>query len=65
MNGMTLQQIEENKAKNEANQNGDGAATGSGGPPTQRPTPKPSISAEVAMHRYSFCGAFWADARDK
>ena len=58
MNGMTLQEIEENKANNEANQNGSGggAAAGSGGPPTQRPTPKPSISAEVAMHRYSFCG---------
>jgi len=66
MNGMTLAQIEENKAKNEANQNGvDVAASGgSKGSPTQRPTQKPSISAEVAMHRYSFCGAFWADARD-
>jgi hypothetical protein len=72
MNGMTLQQIEEAKAKNE-NGSGSGNTTESGGvgnsesnggPPTQRPTPKPSISAEVAMHRYSFCGAFWADARD-
>ncbi|KAL7555041.1 hypothetical protein ACHAWF_018638, partial [Thalassiosira exigua] len=32
--------------------------------PTRRPTNKPSMSAEQAMHRYSFCGAFWTDARD-
>lgn len=60
MNGQTLVQIEEAKAKNEAIQSGDAVA----GPPTQRPTPKPSISAEIAMHRFSFCGAVWADARD-
>lgn len=29
--------------------------------PTKRPTNKPSINAEQAMHRYSFCGAFWTD----
>lgn len=29
--------------------------------PTRRPTNKPSMSAEQAMHRYSFCGAFWTD----
>lgn len=32
--------------------------------PTKRPTNKPVLSAEQAMHRYSFCGAFWTDARD-
>ncbi|KAL9188929.1 hypothetical protein ACHAXT_011419 [Thalassiosira profunda] len=32
--------------------------------PTKRPTNKPVMSAEQAMHRYSFCGAFWTDARD-
>jgi len=32
--------------------------------PTKRPTNKPSMSAEQAMHRYSYCGAFWTDARD-
>jgi hypothetical protein len=32
--------------------------------PTKRPTNKPSMSAEEAMHRYSFCGAFWDDARE-
>ena len=29
--------------------------------PTKRPTNKPSMSAEEAMHRYSFCGKFWDD----
>ena len=29
--------------------------------PTKRPTNKPSINAEQAMHRYSFCGKFWTD----
>ena len=29
--------------------------------PTKRPTNKPVISDEQAMHRYSFCGAYWAD----
>lgn len=29
--------------------------------PTKRPTNKPVMSAEQAMHRYSFCGAFWTD----
>jgi hypothetical protein len=65
MNGQTLAQIEENQAKNQ-NNNGTSAVGdgGGGGPPTQRPTNKPAFSAEEEMHRYSFCGAFWADARD-
>ena len=29
--------------------------------PTKRPTNKPVISDEQAMHRYSFCGAYWVD----
>jgi len=29
--------------------------------PTKRPTNKPIISDEQAMHRYSFCGAYWTD----
>jgi len=29
--------------------------------PTKRPTNKPVISDEQAMHRYSFCGAYWTD----
>jgi hypothetical protein len=29
--------------------------------PTRRPTKRPVISAEQAMHRYSYCGAFWTD----
>ena len=32
--------------------------------PSRRPTKKPVISAEQEMHRNSFCGAFWTDARD-
>lgn len=32
--------------------------------PTNRPTNKPIINAEQEMHRYSFCGKFWTDARD-
>lgn len=30
-------------------------------PPTTGPTNKPSLSAEQAMHRFSFCGKFWDD----
>ncbi len=45
---------------------GGGSSGGSGGngitrKPTKRPTNKPSITAEEAMHRYSFCGKFWDD----
>ena len=29
--------------------------------PSTRPTKKPVITAEMAMHRYSFCGKFWTD----
>lgn len=45
---------------------GDGIAIAKVEPsePTKRPTNKPSMSAEEAMHRYSFCGKFWDDARD-
>jgi hypothetical protein len=32
--------------------------------PTKRQMNKLSMSAEEAVHRYSFCGAFWDDARD-
>ena len=32
--------------------------------PTKRPTKRPVLSAEEAMHRFSFCGRFWIDARD-
>ena len=32
--------------------------------PTRRPTKRPVLSAEEAMHRFSFCGRFWVDARD-
>jgi len=28
------------------------------------PTDRPSINEEQAMHRYSFCGEYWTDARD-
>jgi hypothetical protein len=45
---------------------GGGGSGGSGGDgvtrkPTKRPTNKPSITAEEAMHRHSFCGKFWDD----
>lgn len=32
--------------------------------PTKRPTKRPVLSAEEAMHRFSYCGKFWVDARD-
>lgn len=30
-------------------------------PETMVPTKKPSLTAEEAMHRHSFCGKFWVD----
>jgi len=31
---------------------------------TKGPTDKPSLNEDQAMHRYSFCGEYWTDARD-
>lgn len=66
LEALTLDQIE--KQNNEAAAAGGGAAgVGDGGggvtppKPTIKPTNKPSLSAEEAMHRYSFCGLFWDD----
>jgi hypothetical protein len=61
MNGMTLEQIE--KQQQEANGGGSPTPT-IAGKPTYRPTLRPVLTAEQAMHRYSFCGKFWVDARD-
>jgi hypothetical protein len=70
MNATTLKQQEE--AIETLSQNGGGVAgtgtTTQGNtvgstptPPTTGPTNKPSLSAEQAMHRFSFCGKFWDD----
>lgn len=36
-------------------------AVGVPSPQTKGPTNKPSLTAEEAMHRHSFCGKFWVD----
>ena len=62
MNATTLKQQEE--AQSTASQNGgttQGNAVGVPAPSTMGPTNKPSLSAEQAMHRYSFCGKYWDD----
>lgn len=76
MNGMTLAQIEAQQGLNGSpsptRQDSvpgyyDQMEGGTKRPtrnPTQRPTKRPVLTAEEAMHRYSFCGAYWVDARD-
>ena len=57
MNATTLKQQEETQST--ASQNG--GTTQGNAPSTNKPTNKPSLSAEQAMHRFSFCGKYWDD----
>ena len=73
MNATTLEQ--QTKAQATVIENGSGIGNttspldagnssnvvGASTPPTMGPTNKPSLSAEQAMHRNSFCGKFWDD----
>jgi hypothetical protein len=76
MNATTLEQQKEAQAAASQNGGGSagasnvtqggvassmGTTVGIPAPPTKGPTNKPSLSAEEAMHRHSFCGKFWDD----
>jgi len=67
MNGKTLEQLEQQQLEqqqHEANGPPRSPSPTIVRSPTERPTKRPVLSAEEAMHRYSFCGEFWLDARD-